>query len=84
MEGLTAQTIESGGGLMFTNKKMLREAVIRLAVDRDLRMRLGDNLERYLLEVVAWEVIVKQYAQAYQLANEAVREKKKIELPLEF
>lgn len=84
MEGLTAQTIESGGGLMFTNKEMLRAAVIRMAKDRDLRLRLGNNLERYLLNVVAWEVVVRQYAEAYQLANKAVRMKQKIELPLEF
>ncbi|MCK4625997.1 MAG: hypothetical protein KAV00_11845, partial [Phycisphaerae bacterium] len=28
MEGLTAQTLESGGGLLFTNKDMLREHVV--------------------------------------------------------
>jgi glycosyltransferase involved in cell wall biosynthesis len=84
MEGLTAQTIESGGGLMFTNRQMLRDAVVRLATDRDLRLQLGNNLHEYLLNVVAWEVIVRQYAQAYRLANEGVRNKQKIELPLEF
>lgn len=84
MEGLTAQTIESGGGLMFTNKEMLRQAVLRMAKDRDLRLALGGNLERYLLNVVAWEVIARQYGEAYRLANDGVRQKKKVELPLEF
>ena len=84
MEGLTAQTIESGGGLMFTNREMLRAAVVRMATDRNLRMTLGNNLEKYLLNVVAWEVIVKEYTQAYRLANDAVRRKKKVDLPLEF
>ena len=53
MEGLTAQTIESGGGLMFTNKPMLRQAVMQMAESRDLRLRLGNNLREYLNKVVA-------------------------------
>jgi len=37
MEGLTAQTLESGGGLLlFTTKDMLKEQVIRLACDERL------------------------------------------------
>jgi hypothetical protein len=54
MEGLTAQTIESGGGLLFTNQQMLREAVIRLGATRGLRHRLGNQLKSYLDEVVSW------------------------------
>ncbi|MBN2581527.1 MAG: hypothetical protein JXL80_00555, partial [Planctomycetes bacterium] len=84
LEGLTAQTIESGGGLMFTNKQMLREAVVRLAMDRDLRMQLGDNLKDYLDKVVAWEVVANQYAEAYELARDGVKKKKKVALPMEF
>jgi 1,2-diacylglycerol 3-alpha-glucosyltransferase len=37
VEGLTAQTLESEGGLLFTNKEMLKEKVIRLACDERLR-----------------------------------------------
>jgi len=84
MEGLTAQTLESGGGLLFTNRKMLRECVIELACDEGLRMRLGNQLEKYLNEVVSWEVVARQYAQAYELAREAKRTGQKVDLPLEF
>jgi glycosyltransferase involved in cell wall biosynthesis len=84
MEGLTAQTLESGGGLLFTNKKMLREAVVRLACDEQLRMELGTNLEKYLNEVVSWDVVAEQYNQAYALAREANAAGKKVVLPREF
>src|SRR5665811_528900 len=43
MEGLTAQTLESEGGLLFTTKEMLRTKVIRLAGDEKLRLELGEN-----------------------------------------
>ncbi|NVM36102.1 MAG: glycosyltransferase [Candidatus Lokiarchaeota archaeon] len=69
MEGLTAQTLESGGGLLFTTKKMLKENVIRLACDEDLRMSLGENLKEYLDKVVSWEIIADKYNQAYKLAR---------------
>ena len=69
MEGLTAQTLESGGGLLFTNKKMLREQVLRLACDERLRQDLAINLRRYLLEEVSWDVVADQYSEAYELAT---------------
>jgi glycosyltransferase involved in cell wall biosynthesis len=84
MEGLTAQTLESGGGLLFTNKEMLREHVIHLACDEDLRMNLGNNLERYLDEVVSWDVVAEQYNEAYHQADSAVKTKKPVVLPMEF
>lgn len=84
MEGLTAQTLESEGGLLFTNKEMLRKAVLRLACDEELRMRLGSNLKRYLDEVVSWEVVARQYEEAYELARESKRTGKRVELPPEF
>ncbi len=71
MEGLTAQTLESEGGLLFTTKKMLKEKVIRMACDEALRMRLGENLKRYLDEVVSWEMVARQYREAYRLARRA-------------
>ncbi len=84
MEGLTAQTLESGGGLLFTTKEMLRQDVVKLACDEGLRMRLGNNLKRYLDEVVSWEVVAKQYDEAYQYARDACENKKPVVLPLEF
>lgn len=84
LEGLTAQTLESGGGLLFTDREMLREGVIRLATDEGLRWQLGFNLYRYLMNVVCWEVIAGKYYEAYQLAEAEVHEGKRIDIPPEF
>lgn len=73
MEGLTAQTLMSEGGLLFTTKKMLKEKVVQLACDEQLRMRLGENLKRYLEQEVSWEIVARQYSQAYALARAAKR-----------
>ena len=84
MEGLTAEALESGGGLLFTTKEMLRKKIMRLACNENLRMELGENLKHYLEEVVSWDVIAKQYAEAYNLARKAKKTGNKVELPLEF
>jgi len=84
MEGLTTQTLESGGGLLFTNQRMLRDRVIELACDEKLRIRLGESLKRYLDEVVSWEVIARQYVEAYELARRAVETGEPVVLPMEF
>ena len=84
MEGLTAQTLESEGGFLFTTKEMLRRKLIRLACDERLRHELGDNLRRYLDAVVSWDVVTGQYDEGYALAREAVRSGKPVELPAEF
>jgi glycosyltransferase involved in cell wall biosynthesis len=84
MEGLTAQALESKGGLLFSNRQMLRDNVIRLACDEDLRMELGNNLEKYLDTVVSWGVVAAQYDEAYELARHATRTGKKVVLPPEF
>ncbi|MBW2016513.1 MAG: glycosyltransferase [Deltaproteobacteria bacterium] len=84
MEGLTAQTLESEGGLLFTTKAMLREKVIRLASDETLRLKLGENLKRYLDEVASWEVVAGQYNEAYELAREAKRTGRPVILDPEF
>ncbi len=73
MEGLTAQTVESDGGLLFTNRQTLRKQVIRLATDEDLRMELGYHLKQYLDDVVSWEVVAWQYQEAYRMACNKVR-----------
>jgi glycosyltransferase involved in cell wall biosynthesis len=84
MEGLTAQTLESEGGLLFTTKEMLRRKVIQLAVDESLRMALGENLKRYLDNVVSWEVVARQYNEAYKLARKALRTGRPVVLDPEF
>ena len=84
MEGLTSQTIESEGGLLFTNKEGLRRHVIRLACDENLRMTLGDNLKRYLDTVVSWEIVAGQYCEAYALARFAKTKGQKVSLPTVF
>lgn len=84
MEGLTAQTLESEGGLLFTTKKMLKEKVIRMACDESLRICLGENLKRYLDEVVSWEVVARQYREAYSLARKAVETGEPVLLEPEF
>lgn len=84
LEGLTAQTLESEGGLLFTTKEMLRRKVIRLATDERLRFELGENLRRYLDNVVSWDVVARQYNEAYELAGQAVRTGKPVVLDMEF
>ena len=63
---------------------MLRETVIEMACDEGLRIRLGENLKRYLEEVASWEVVAQQYNQAYELARESRATRKPVELLLEF
>lgn len=84
VEGLTAQTLESEGGLLFTNKDMLRRQVLKLACDEGLRMELGWNLERYLDNVVSWDIVAKQYNQAYRLARRAALQDEPVKIPPEF
>jgi 1,2-diacylglycerol 3-alpha-glucosyltransferase len=84
MEGLTAQALESGGGLLFTNKAMLREKVLQLAEDERLRFALGEKLKRYLEDVVSWEVVARQYDAAYELARAACRSGRPVVLEPEF
>jgi len=84
MEGLTAQTLESEGGLLFTTKEMLKRKVIQLACNEKLRLELGENLKRYLENVVSWEVVARQYNEAYRLARKALHSGKPLVLELEF
>ncbi|GAB4342703.1 MAG: hypothetical protein Kow0099_20440 [Candidatus Abyssubacteria bacterium] len=84
MEGLTAQTLESEGGLLFTTKEMLKRKVIQLACDERLRFVLGENLKRYLDTVVSWELVARQYNEAYKLARKACRSGNPVVLEPEF
>ncbi len=84
MEGLTTQTLESKGGMLFTTKEMLKQQVIELACNEQARMRMGEALKRYLDEVVSWDVVVEQYNDVYQLARKATRTGKPVLQPMEF
>jgi len=84
LEGLTAQTLESEGGMLFTTKEMLRDRVIRLACDENLRLELGTKLKEYLERVVSWDVVARQYNSAYTLARAAKRSGNPVELEMEF
>ncbi|MFP4139220.1 MAG: glycosyltransferase [Planctomycetota bacterium] len=84
MEGLTAQTLENGGGMLFTTKDMLKNAVIELACDEVRRMQMGENLKQYLDNVVSWNVVAEQYNEAHALARKATESRKPVMLPLEF
>ena len=84
LEGLTAQTIESGGGLLFTDRETLRQRVVRLATDEGLRWELGYRLYRYLVDVVQWPKIARQYHTAYELANRHKYQNQPVTIPSEF
>ena len=47
-------------------------------------MELGNNLKRYLEQVVSWRVVADQYAEAYEIAREAIRTGEKPMIPAEF
>ena len=47
-------------------------------------MRLGENLKRYLDDVVSWEIVTTQYNAAYELARAATKAGEKPMLPEEF
>ncbi len=84
VEGLTSQTVDSGGGLLFTTKAGLRRQVLRLASSERLRMELGNNLKRYLEGTVSWEVVTDQYLRAYKLGVSRRRAKRSIYVRPEF
>ncbi|MDP6636341.1 MAG: hypothetical protein QGG42_15680 [Phycisphaerae bacterium] len=84
MEGLTAQTIECGGGMLFTNKDLLKQQVIELACNEGLRMEYGERLKHYLENVVSWDVVAEQYNNAYSLACDAKKSGKPVMLPKEW
>ena len=84
VEGLTTQTLENEGGLLFTDKQMLKEKVIRLASDKNLQNTFSANLKKYLDEVVSWNIIAKQYKKAYRLARLQKIKGEEIDLPPDF
>jgi glycosyltransferase involved in cell wall biosynthesis len=84
MEGLTVQTLDSEGGLLFTTKQMLKEKVIRLACNKNLREDFSKNLKKYLDEVVSWEIVAKKYKHAYKLARLKKIKSIDVNLPPDF
>ena len=67
--------------MLFTNQQMLREAVIRLACDEGLRLRLGNQLKSYLDEVVSWDLVASTYNHVYDLARQAKQAGTLVSLP---
>ena len=57
------------GRLTFRDEAGLREAVLGLACDEHLRLRLGEQLRCYVDHVADWKLVTRQYAQAYSLAR---------------
>ena len=84
LEGLTSQTLENEGGLLFTNKESLKKKVVRLACDEGLRRELGGSLKWYLENRVSWDVVAPQYLQVYEDARRAKATGKPAEYPSEF
>ncbi|MCC6443961.1 MAG: hypothetical protein IT210_10965 [Armatimonadetes bacterium] len=84
LEGLTSQTVESEGGLLFTDQRTLKRAIMRLATDEGQRFLLGGNLYRYLMKVVSWDVVAEQYKSAYRMADAAVRDGEPVHIYAEF
>ncbi len=84
MEGLTSQTLENEGGLLFTNKESLKKKAIRLACDEGLRRELGGSLKWYLENRVSWDIVVPRYLQVYEDARQAKATGKPAEYPPEF
>ena len=84
MEGLTSQTLESDGGLLFTNRESLKRGIITMATNEKLRRRLGDHLKWYLENKVSWELVVKQYFDVYEKAIQSRKTGKDVNYPSEF
>ena len=84
MEGLTSQTLESGGGLLFTDRTSLRQRIVRLATEEQLRWTLGENLKWYLDNVVSWELVAEQYVELYELARRSRRTGEPVFFPADF
>lgn len=84
LEGLTAMTVESEGGLLFTNRETLRRAIMRLATQENLRWHLGEKLKNYLDRKVNWNIVAKQYLSSYRLARYSKDSGVPIRFPREF
>jgi len=81
LEGLTAQTVESHGGLLFTARDSLKNGLVDLAGSEKLRRKLGDNLKKYLDKKVDWNIIVKQYYKIHEKAIKARKQGREVYFP---
>lgn len=79
MEGLTFQTLESEGGLLFIDRESLKRNIIRVASSERLRRKMGNNLKWYLESKVSWEIVARQYFDLYDKAQ-----KKDVNFPPSF
>ena len=79
LEGLTSQTLESEGGLLFTDRESLKRNIVKIASSEKLRRYLGNNLKWYLESRVSWEIVVRQYFDVYERAQ-----KRDVNFPLIF
>jgi 1,2-diacylglycerol 3-alpha-glucosyltransferase len=68
LEGLTAQTVESEAGLLFSNQATLRRGLLKLMTNADLREELHTHAANYLRDVVSWDVVAEQYLDSYAIA----------------
>ncbi|MDP6652627.1 MAG: hypothetical protein QGF90_11055, partial [Gammaproteobacteria bacterium] len=68
----------------FTSKAGLRQQALRLACSERLRMKLGNNLRKYLEDTVSWEVVTDQYLRAYHLSVSRRRANRNIYVRPEF
>lgn len=84
IEGLTSQTLESDGGLLFTNRESLKRSIILIATNERLRRRLGNHLKWYLENKVCWELVAKQYFDTYDKAIQVKKVGKDVNYPPEF
>ncbi|OIN97867.1 hypothetical protein COY52_07040 [Candidatus Desantisbacteria bacterium CG_4_10_14_0_8_um_filter_48_22] len=81
LEGLTAQTVDSQGGLLFTDRDSLKDGIIKLACSEKLRRKFGDNLKKYLDTKVNWEIVARRYYEIHQKAIDAKTGRAQINFP---
>lgn len=84
LEEFTAMTVESEGGLLFTNRETLKRGIMRLATQEALRWQLGERLKIFLANRVSWERVARQYAKCYQLCRYSKTSNTPIRFPHEF
>lgn len=84
LEEFTSVTVESEGGLLFTNRETLKRGIMRLATQEELRWQLGEKLRLFLARRVSWDKVAKQYVKCYQLCRYSKTSNTPIRFPLDF
>ena len=81
LEGLGLQTVESGGGLLATDRENLIDRIADLAANPKLRRDCSRRQANYLRTRVGWKSVVgRLYREAYQTARESVDNHKKVRI----